>query len=117
MTIHAICHVEWAVKDLEREKAFLGELFGWTFRDMGPDYALFRTPDGPGGGIDRVDEPTPAIASPQVYVEVADIDATIGKARELGGSVIREKTAIEGGFGHYARITDPEGNPIGLHQA
>ena len=114
MAANSICHVEWAVTDMDRAKAFYGGLFGWTFTDAGPDYALFATPEGPGGGLDRVDSVDGTISSPQAYVQVEDIDAAIAKAKDLGGGLIREKTDIGGGLGSYARINDPDGSPIGL---
>jgi predicted enzyme related to lactoylglutathione lyase len=115
MTVNAFCHVEWVVTDLDRAKAFLGGLFSWTFEDLGEGYSLFRTSEGPGGGLEKADAVTPAVASPQVYVHVADIDATAARAKELGGGVAIERTEIPG-IGWHARITDPDGNPIGLWQ-
>jgi uncharacterized protein len=116
MTVNAFCHIEWAVTDMDRAKAFLGGLFSWTFTDMDGGYTLFSTPEGPGGGLEKAATVTPAVASPQVYVHVEEIDATIAQARDLGGGALVERTEIPG-IGWYARITDPDGNPICLWQA
>ena len=49
------------------------------------------------------------------YITVADIDATLAKAVELGGRVIMPKFE-PGGDAILALVADPEGHVIGLTQ-
>jgi len=44
-----------------------------------------------------------------------NLDKTLKKAVEFGGSVTKEKTELGNKLGFIAEITDPEGNRIGLH--
>ncbi len=114
MAKHAICHIEWSSTDLERTKSFLSGLFGWKFQPFGEEYVLFSPPEGPGGGIAKVDEVKPG-ESPSVYVEVDEIEPYLERAKELGGGVRVRKTEIPN-TGWWALITDPDGGPIGLFQ-
>ncbi len=114
MNANSICHVEWSSTDLERTKAFLWGLFGWEFQTFTPDYMLFTTPSGPGGGISEVKE-VRAGTSPVVYVAVEAIQPYLEEAVELGGGVAASRTEIPG-MGWFAHIADPDGNIIGLFE-
>jgi predicted enzyme related to lactoylglutathione lyase len=48
-------------------------------------------------------------------VGVASIDDTLKKVQRAGGKVVTPNTAIPG-MGAYARVTDSEGNVVGLFQ-
>jgi predicted enzyme related to lactoylglutathione lyase len=114
MEQNKIGHVEWASTDLDRTKDFLSGLFNWNFKTWSEEYYLFSVADGPGGGIMRVDKVDPG-NSPVVYVEVDDIESTLGRVEELGGGIAQPKTEIPD-MGWYAHFTDPDGNVIGLYQ-
>jgi predicted enzyme related to lactoylglutathione lyase len=114
MTKHSLCHFEWSSTDLKKTKEFLSGLFGWKFTPWGKDYLLFRTPDGPNGGIMKVDEVTSG-KSPYVYIEVEDIEPYLDKANELGGGIDTPKKEIPK-VGWFAHISDPDGNIIGLFE-
>jgi len=115
MPEHAIVHADWQSTDLDRTKAFYGELFGWSFEPFGESYMLFSTPDGgPNGGFAKVDRVEPS-ESPTVYVEVTDVDRYIEAAQQAGGGVTVEKTEIPT-MGWFAKLTDPDGNVVGVFQ-
>ena len=115
MAKHAICHVEWAVTDLERTKTFLAGLFDWKFQPWGDAYLMFSPPEGMGGGLMKVDEVKPG-ESPTIYIQVEEIEPYLEKVTGLGGAVAAPKTEIPK-LGWYAHITDPDGNIWGLYQA
>lgn len=48
-----------------------------------------------------------------VYVEVEDLKACREKAESLGGKTVIPPSEIPGG-GHFAWLTDPEANLLGL---
>src|SRR5256886_11916970 len=78
-----IVHFEINAKDANRAKRFYSSLFGWKYKDSevpGIEYYLI---DGvnPGGAINPMQENP----GPVVYFDTDDIDASIGKVRELGG--------------------------------
>ncbi|UCF07165.1 MAG: VOC family protein, partial [Thermoplasmata archaeon] len=109
-----LCHFEWSSTDLERTRTFLSALFGWKFTPWGDDYLLFKTPEGPNGGIMKVDAVEPG-RSPYIYIEVDEIEPYVEKAEELGGGIDEPKKEIPK-VGWFAHITDPDGNIIGLFQ-
>jgi len=112
---HDICHVEFDSTDLERTKGFLGGLFeDWKFQSWGESYMLFDTPDGPGGGINKVEKVEPG-KNILVYVQVDEIEPYLAKTGGLGGGVHTPKTEIPN-VGWFAILTDPDGNLLGLFQ-
>jgi hypothetical protein len=51
----------------------------------------------------------------RLYVHVESVDAAITKIRAAGGTIVTPNTPIPG-MGAYARVSDTEGNVIGLFQ-
>ena len=49
------------------------------------------------------------------YLAVDDVDATLAKVTESGGTIVVPKTDI--GIGWYAAVTDTEGNELGLYRS
>ncbi|HTY08213.1 MAG TPA: VOC family protein [Candidatus Edwardsbacteria bacterium] len=110
--MHGLIHWNIPSTDLARSREFYHALFGWKTRSYVPDYALFSVRGGPGGGFAKVKRmPRPGI---EVYIEVADIEATLRKAVKLGGKRAQPKMAIWGGMGFMAALLDPCGCRIGL---
>jgi predicted enzyme related to lactoylglutathione lyase len=89
-------------------------LFGWEFKAWGDDYMLFDLPEGPDGGIMKVDKVETG-KSPYIYIEVDEIESYLKKAKKLGGGVDKPKTEIPE-VGWYAHLTDPDGNIVGIFQ-
>jgi len=48
-----------------------------------------------------------------VYLGVGSVDQAVKKVQAAGGKVVTAKTPIPG-MGAYARVTDSEGNVVGL---
>jgi uncharacterized protein len=116
-----VVHFEVVGKDAGKLRSFYGELFGWEFDsvDQGPtDYATVQreanvTADGVGigGGIGAGPEGYDGHVT--FYIEVADVEASLAKAEELGGSrMMGPDTVVEGL--EIGLFTDPEGHVIGL---
>lgn len=110
-------HLELNASDLNKAKAFYGELFGWQFQDndMGPlgIYSTFKPDSGPGGGM---------YSSPQgdsgwlAYVGVDDIKSATEKARSLGAQVFVDSQEIPH-IGWMTIMNDPTGSRIALFQS
>jgi predicted enzyme related to lactoylglutathione lyase len=110
-----IVHFELMVKDADRAQAFWSDLFGWSFESpMAPemDYRMARIDDKSGAAIFQAEQPK---EHPNVYLSTDDIDASIAKARELGGEA--EDKAPVPGFGWFAACKDTEGIAFHLWQA
>ena len=108
-----LVHFEMPAKDGNRARRFYGSLLGWKFKDAGmPGLDYFMTE-----GIEPVAAvfTRPDQKGPVIYFDVDDIDAAIGKARQLGGKA--EKKAPVPGQGWFAACTDTEGNSFSLWQA
>jgi predicted enzyme related to lactoylglutathione lyase len=114
-----VIHIEIPADDTGRATEFYGELFGieWQrpFEGEGPEYHMFGDQEeGYGGGLyprqgaddDRI----------RVYFNTEDIDATLDRVRELGGSVDEEKNPVPS-MGWYAHVRDPEGNKFSFWQS
>ena len=107
-------HYELVVKDANAAQAFWGGVFGWQFGESMPgmDYRMARIDDSSGAAIAGTGETK---SSPNVYLDVESIDASIAKVQELGGEA-GEKTPVPG-HGWFAACSDPEGIAFHLWQA
>jgi predicted enzyme related to lactoylglutathione lyase len=114
---NAFVHVELQSKDPEKAKAFYGRLFDWKLEDMrmGPDTYTSIGTGGTGGGIFK----TPLTEAPSswlAYVAVDDVAASTKKAKDLGATVMKDKTEVPG-MGFFSIIVDPSGAALGLWQS
>lgn len=111
--MHGLCHFEFPSPDLKKSQEFYSKLLGWKFEDVGdPNYVMFSTPEGPGGGIEKAD--VASGSNIKIYIEVEDIPGTLAKAQELGGKMIKEKTLISEEHGYWGMLSDPWGVQIGI---
>lgn len=110
-------HVELNTTDIDRAKAFYGQLFDWKLQALPMTegaYTLIEVGAGTGGGMMK--QPTPGAASAWLpYVEVSDIAAATEKARSLGATVCTEVTPVMD-MGWMSIFTDPTGAALGLWQ-
>jgi uncharacterized protein len=106
---------ELGTSDADGAAQFYGEVFGWTTKDMGPDfggYKLFQVGEtGIAGVYQLQDAPKPTAWIP--YVGVEDVDTTVAKATELGGSTVTEAMDLPT-VGRFAVISDPQGAVFGI---
>ncbi len=110
-----LSHFELMTNNPETCKAFYGKVFDWQFDDKTmPGYSLVNTGGEPSGGVFKKPETAPGVCV-NVYFHVDDINSTLAKVGEHGGTVLVPKTAIPG-VGHFAMFSDPEGIPIGIMQ-
>jgi predicted enzyme related to lactoylglutathione lyase len=103
-------------KDKEKQEAFYRELFDWNIA-ADPGLPVSRIAPGKGppeegiGGV-VVQNDRPAVA---LFVQVADLAASIAKAETLGGKAVLPPIDVPNGP-TIAQIEDPEGNLVGLIQ-
>jgi predicted enzyme related to lactoylglutathione lyase len=113
-----IMWLEMASTDIPGSAKFYGDLFGWPMaRDEQMDYTMTAFGGEETGvgfvGVDAAQGVAPG--SLLAYVYVADIDATIARAKELGAPVLVDKMEIPT-VGWIAIIGDPGSNRIGVLQ-
>lgn len=122
MTIRpsAINWFEIPCADLDRAMTFYETLLATklTRHDMDGEAAVFSHTDGIGVGGTLVKRTfrKPSAGGPMVYLNCnGNLDEVLGRVRAAGGLVLQPKTAVPGGYGHFACLRDSEGNHIGLH--
>jgi uncharacterized protein len=107
-------HIELQTKDAGKAKQFYQGLFDWKIEDMdmGPDgtYTMATPGEGPTAGIFAMPGAPPMWVA---YVQVANVEASTKKAKELGGTVLKDRTEVPG-MGAFTIISDPTGATIGL---
>jgi predicted enzyme related to lactoylglutathione lyase len=118
-------HFEIHASEPQRAVAFYSALLGWTFTkyDAAQDYWLIKTGDAAAPGIDggllprhgAAPEPMQAVNAFVCTIGIADLDASVRRVGELGGSIALPKMAIPM-VGWLAYVKDTEGNILGLLQ-
>lgn len=108
-TVGAMCWNELLTKDADAAKAFYSALFGWEYIVDENGYIMIQNRGRNNGAMMQMDESFGEMPSVwQPYFTVADIDASIERAGELGGTIIIPKTEAPGA-GHFAYLNDPAG--------
>jgi len=102
-------------RDPEATAAFYQRLCGWRI-DQANALGYRQISTGP-AGIDGGIWPAPAEGKPlvQLFVESAEIEDTVARARSLGAQVIVPPQALPDGSA-LAILVDPEGRPFGVHR-
>ena len=115
----SVTHFEIYAEDPAKLADFYRDLFGWQV-DQAPGVEYWRIqPAAAGdGGFDGglTYRPIPGLRSWVHYVSVPSIDEAMTQVENLGGVVLRQKTAVPK-TGWYAMAADPEGNIFAIWQA
>lgn len=119
--VGSIGWMDLTVENADEVRNFYSEVVGWTFSglDMGgyDDYCMNEPASGKTvAGVCHA-RGTNAGLPPVwlVYVNVADLDASIARCRELGGDVVAGPKSF-GGQGKYCVIRDPAGAHLALFE-
>ncbi|MEI6891818.1 MAG: VOC family protein [Pontiella sp.] len=109
---------ELITSDKEGCLEFYTQLFGWETENMelpgGAVYTLFKVGERPVAGCFQPDADSKTPPMWLSYVNVADLDATVKKAQELGAAVIKERMDLP--MGSFAIISDPQGAVLAFWQ-
>ena len=121
--MNKVVHFEIPYNDQARAQKFYQDVFGWQiekFPEM--DYYMITTtptenmkPKEPGainGGMLKKD---PTGEHPVLVIDVSSVDEHIKKVESSGGKTVMPCIKV-GDFGLYARVSDTEGNVIGIWQ-
>jgi hypothetical protein len=98
--------------DAERTQSFYKEMFGWTVNPGDPGYGLVDTGAGKGiqGGLGGAGGENWAT----IYANVADVEATLARAEQLGASRIYGPMAVDDHM-QTGAFRDPAGNVFGVY--
>lgn len=104
-----ITWIELPADDTAKSRAFYSSLFGWNTSEFGGDYHVID--NGPAGAIaPRGDDFT----HPRIYFATDDIDASVKRLHELGGTS-GDVQPIPG-IGRIAHCQDNQGTQFSLHE-
>ncbi len=112
---NSLCWNELLTRDSEGGREFYSSVFGWaagrpSFEGAPETYVVGELGGEPVGGMMQMtDEMFPAEVPPHwgVCFAVADCDATIAKARDLGATITYEPMDMP--VGRFAGLIDPQG--------
>ncbi|MEY7973686.1 VOC family protein [Saccharomonospora xinjiangensis] len=112
-TLNSSGFFELGSDDPQRTEEFYGSLFGWNFGPgHGRPYTFITLPNGRmlGALWDTTEEPGTGLPPNYIVnvIEVADVEDTVRRATEAGGTVVISPTRIEQGT-HFAYLRDPAG--------
>lgn len=119
-----VVHFEIPVNNLDRAKKFYQSLFGWELTDIPQmNYTMVTTvptddnrmPKERGainGGMFKRAKPG---ESPVIVINVSSVEDYLKKVEKGGGKTVMPRQQI-GDMGFYAKVSDPEGNVMGLWQ-
>lgn len=129
--MNPVVHFEMPYEDKNRMADFYSKTFGWKPQMLGPEmgeYVVVQTtetdsnnmvqkPGNINGGFFKRTKPEQV---PSVVIAVEDIQASMEKVGEAGGSVLGgQKPGVPDdipGIGLYVSIIDTEGNRVGILQ-
>ena len=111
----SLCWNEVLTRDPQRGKAFYRAVFGWAavrpgFEGAPEGYVVWENAGREVGGMmTMTDEHFPPSVPPHwgVAFAVADCDATVARARDLGATITHEPMDMP--IGRFAGIMDPQG--------
>jgi predicted enzyme related to lactoylglutathione lyase len=116
------CWVELATSDGETAKKFYTELFDWSFVDnpIGPDmvYTMLKKDGKDAGALYQMPKEMASQGIPPnwlSYVSVTSADESAAKAKELGGTLLKEPFDVSD-VGRMAVIQDPTGAVFAVWQ-
>lgn len=112
MQHHKISYIEFATTDVERTKQFYGKVFGWSFKDWGPEYISFHEA-GVEGGFHKVGpHDSQSEAAPLIVLYSADLQATEAAILGAGGKI--EVPTFEFPGGRRFHFSDTVGNLLAV---
>jgi predicted enzyme related to lactoylglutathione lyase len=110
-----LIHFEVVGKDGKALQSFFSNLFGWKIDTNNPGGYGMTDPAETGQVIGIGGTQDGSAGHVTGYIRVADVDATLKRAVELGGRVIAPKFSPDG-VAQLGLVADPEGHVIGLSE-
>ncbi|MDY0107572.1 MAG: VOC family protein [Giesbergeria sp.] len=125
--MHPVVHFEIPYNDATRVADFYGTAFGWQTQALGQNMGNYIVADTcetasgrpvqpgaiNGGFFERT--PDGPAQHPSVVIAVEDIQASMLKVEQAGGTVLGEPMSIPG-IGAYVSFLDTEGNRVAMLQ-
>jgi predicted enzyme related to lactoylglutathione lyase len=110
-----VIHFEITAKDGKAAQSWWSSLLGWTFNTDNPGGYGLTDPGQTGVVVGIGSTQDGSNGNVTGYVRVADINAVLARAVELGGSVIMPRFSPDGAA-WLGLVADPEGHIVGLSE-
>jgi uncharacterized protein len=104
-----IDYLEFPATDISATKQFYGAVFGWQFKDWGPDYISFQDGRIAGGFAKVAAQPGNGVL---VVLYAADLEAAQARVLQAGGAIVTPAFPFPGGRRFH--FTDPNGNVLAV---
>ena len=120
----AVTWFQIPASDIARAKTFYETICGFSLDKMdgGPDMEMWGFPSDwrngeVGGAIVSGQGAVPSATGTAVFLNAnPDLQVVLDRVEGAGGTILMPKTAIGmDNAGHFAMISDTEGNTVGLH--
>ena len=116
----ALAWNELYTHDTEAAARFYGGLFGWTTNAAlsgdGGEYVEYRLDGQSAAGMMAIRKEWGEMpANWSIYFSVADLDASLEKANDLGATVVMQPMEVAG-VGRFAFLQDPQGGHFSIIQ-
>ena len=113
MAKNPIVYLELPLNDVAAGKKFYQSVFGWSFKDFGPDYKEFSD-SGINGGLNGAGPEQGQSKAPLAVIDTNDLEAMEKQIVAAGGTITLPIFACPGGRRfHFA---DPSGNELAVMQ-
>lgn len=109
---HKISYIEFTASDIARAKQFYSSVFGWSFKDWGPDYASFNAGTAAMDGGFAKGQPKSGPGAPLIVLYSQDLKATEAAVLAAGGSIAVPAFDFPGGRRFH--FSDGVGNVLGV---
>lgn len=111
---HKINYIEFYSTDIERTKTFYSSVFGWSFKDWGPDYVDCNgSISGLAIGFAKAEpNQAPGPAAPLIVLYSGDLKATEDAIVAAGGSIVKPEFEFPGGRRFH--FSDGAGNVLAV---
>jgi predicted enzyme related to lactoylglutathione lyase len=108
MESNKINYVELPARDLALNKVFFSQVFGWGFKDYGPEYAAFENAGLDGGFFQADFCSRPQSGAALVILFSNDLEGALNRVTSAGGTIEQEIFEFPGGRRFH--FLDPCGN-------
>jgi len=109
---HKITYIEFTTTDIERTRQFYSKVFGWSFKDWGPEYIEIQEA-GIDGGFAKGDPlMEPCKTAPIIVLYSTDLKATEVAVVAAGGVIVVPTFEFPGGRRFH--FSDGAGNVLGV---
>jgi predicted enzyme related to lactoylglutathione lyase len=113
------CWVDLVTDDIDRARAFYGEVFGWQTEEGSPEFGGYSMATLKGRAVAGLAPPPPGQSMPSAwttYLATSDADATAAKVIDNGGQLVFPVMDVAD-VGRMGLGTDPSGSPVAFWQA